>query len=402
VTIPAEVLFNKNLSPREMILFGHLNNMAYNEYGFCWSGNKYLSRLIGVAPETVSSMISKLAKEQYLVLEYETLYDGKEVRRIYINKKYPEIYDETLREAYGKLKDPLRKSLTPLKQNLNTPKAKSQGALRKSLGNIDIDIENDIVKRTLSEPKDSDGENSNPSGKPSIQERNNEYLPKAKRLAEIVQSNKNVKVTQSKLKSWSNEIRKITEQDGIDPSRIDTALDWYAENIGGEFVPVIESASALKRKFINLEEAIKRDTRPSQNNHSKPDQKASPKKIIKQADLPRTNADDFIKYCYEPAKEILSYSNNSQLPELANKLISLYHNLYQQQQKTIDANDLMVGDANQVVHPETIIARYIQWLDRQDWLDDKQPGLFTPNHKLFNKFLNYLKDDNLGYDPITG
>ena len=70
IVIPAEVLANENLTPREMILFGYLLNMTYNDHGCCWASNRYLARLIRVTPETVSAMLAKLTKEQYILLEY--------------------------------------------------------------------------------------------------------------------------------------------------------------------------------------------------------------------------------------------------------------------------------------------------------------------------------------------
>ncbi len=158
IVIPAEVLMNTNLTPREMILFGYLLNMTYNEQGCCWASNRYLSRLIKVAPETVSAMISKLTKEQYLILEYETRYDGKETRRIFINKKYPEIYNETLKQRFQELKVPIRNSLRDLKENLNAPKGKTQDPISESLSNIDIDIDK-VDNLGSKEPSDPAGRN---------------------------------------------------------------------------------------------------------------------------------------------------------------------------------------------------------------------------------------------------
>lgn len=268
IVIPAEVLMNTDLSPREMILFGHLMNMTYNEYSCCWASNRYLSRLIGVAPETISTMISKLVDYQYLILEYETRYDGSQVRRIFINKKYPEIYAETLKQAFKQLKGPIRKNLRAFKENLNGPKENKKGPLRKSLNNIDNNIDNDINYITYSEVCTSESENNSSKennystqskNKPTPKERAKEYLPQAESLKEVVQSEKNIKINQSKLNSWANEIRKLVETDGVELSRINKVLDWYSKNIGGEYIPVVESGSALRNKFLRLEDAMTRE-----------------------------------------------------------------------------------------------------------------------------------------------
>jgi len=97
--------------------------------------------------------------------------------------------------------------------------------------------------------------------RPSLKERVSKYLPLAERLAEIIQSAKNVRITTRKLTSWADEIRKLVEYDGVGWDRVERALDWYAEHIGGEFVPVIESGKALRDKFLKLEGAMQRKSK---------------------------------------------------------------------------------------------------------------------------------------------
>jgi hypothetical protein len=91
------------------------------------------------------------------------------------------------------------------------------------------------------------------------QDKNSRYVPLAERLASIIRSHKRINVTSQKIVSWANEIRKLVEIDGVSIQRVETALDWYEENIGGEYIPVIESGSSLRSKFINLEHAMRRD-----------------------------------------------------------------------------------------------------------------------------------------------
>jgi predicted transcriptional regulator len=90
------------------------------------------------------------------------------------------------------------------------------------------------------------------------QDKNSRYVPLAERLASIIRSHKRINVTSQKIASWANEIRKLVEIDGVSIQRVETALDWYEENIGGEYIPVIESGSSLRSKFINLEDAMRR------------------------------------------------------------------------------------------------------------------------------------------------
>lgn len=90
-------------------------------------------------------------------------------------------------------------------------------------------------------------------------EKNKEYIPLAKKLSEIISSKKNVKITPAKIASWSEDIRKMSSTDGIGLPRIQKVLDWYAENIGGKYIPVIESGTSLREKFIRLESAMEND-----------------------------------------------------------------------------------------------------------------------------------------------
>lgn len=92
------------------------------------------------------------------------------------------------------------------------------------------------------------------------------YKPYAEKLAEIIRTTKNIKITARKVSTWADEIRKLVEVDGVAVERVEQALDWYADNIGGEFVPVIESGRALRDKFLKLENAMRRSNKaPSRN-----------------------------------------------------------------------------------------------------------------------------------------
>ena len=112
------------------------------------------------------------------------------------------------------------------------------------------------TNNSLSDLKGSDSENSH-------------FFSLAKKLGEIVKTKHKVKITSPKLKSWTSEIRKLNKTDGVSLDRISEALSWYADNIGGEFIPVIESGRSLRSKFLKLESAIKRDS--VEKEHDLPD-----------------------------------------------------------------------------------------------------------------------------------
>jgi hypothetical protein len=90
--------------------------------------------------------------------------------------------------------------------------------------------------------------------------RNYFYFPLAKRLSEIIHLKKNIEHTTIQINSWANDIRRLAEESKIDFKRIESVLNWYENNIGGQYIPVIESGSSLREKFIRLEAAMERGT----------------------------------------------------------------------------------------------------------------------------------------------
>lgn len=94
--------------------------------------------------------------------------------------------------------------------------------------------------------------------------KNKLYLPIAKDLADIITSKKKIRILPKTIPSWADEIRKLVTENQIPIKRVTTALEWYKENIGGNYVPVIESGKSLREKFLKLEAAIKRDDTPEE------------------------------------------------------------------------------------------------------------------------------------------
>lgn len=88
------------------------------------------------------------------------------------------------------------------------------------------------------------------------------YLPQAQRLSKIIQYKKNITHQLPQIKTWAKEITRLIRENKVTIERVDKALDWYEFNIGGEYVPVIESGSSFRTKFINLEAAIDRSKSP--------------------------------------------------------------------------------------------------------------------------------------------
>ena len=87
------------------------------------------------------------------------------------------------------------------------------------------------------------------------------YLPSAQKLGNIIRTKKNVKHTPAQIKGWAKEIKSLVEKQGVSMDRVDAALDWYEDNIGRDYVPVVESGSSLRQKWIRLEDAMERSSK---------------------------------------------------------------------------------------------------------------------------------------------
>jgi hypothetical protein len=234
--------------------------------------------------------------------------------------------------------------------------------------------------------------------KKNAKDKNSEFLPLAERLAGIIQSNKNIKVPSTRLHSWADEIRKLSQMEEIAPARIASALDWYAKNIGGQYVPIIESGSSLRNKFIKLEEAMKRaGAMPPSSSESIPDDGPSPKRLIQQ--YFNGLAPIFEQNCYLPAKDLISAPNTRpNKRRLAQALINLFEDIETAQSAHLPPN-------SQGLFPGaiTLIKNYIEWIGENDWIKDRSIPLFNINHPLFLRFRRAeASKDNLERDPITG
>ena len=111
--------------------------------------------------------------------------------------------------------------------------------------------------------------NSTKNKKPSRKERVEEYLPIAVRLSLIIKTTKNITHTSKQIQTWAYSICQLVEDNHVDIPRIDKALTWYEKNVGGEWVPVIESGNSLKEKFYKLEAAMERSKTPVRDSRPK-------------------------------------------------------------------------------------------------------------------------------------
>lgn len=244
IYIPSEILFHPELSHKEKILFAFINNMSQTTKG-CFASNKYLSDLTNIPKRSLQDSISKLKELGIFHIEYEQKKTNQVVRRIFINKRF---YTKLSRysEAGNDICDyeyDIDLDQHPPMQILHPPMQKTA---HNKTSSIITNTSNEVLDYNKTIPTKK------------IPKIENTFLPLANQLKDIIQTKKNITITRPQLREWSKCIRQLSEQSNIPPERIKHALDWYTDNIGIMYVPVIESGKSLKEKFLKLEAALER------------------------------------------------------------------------------------------------------------------------------------------------
>jgi len=81
--IPANVRYDKRISPNAKLLFGELTALS-NKKGFCYAGNEYFAQLYDVHKKTIQQWISDLAGAGFILIEIEDDSVHGKKRKIYI------------------------------------------------------------------------------------------------------------------------------------------------------------------------------------------------------------------------------------------------------------------------------------------------------------------------------
>lgn len=138
--IAADVRYDKTLRPNAKLLYAELTALC-NQYGYCWATNEYFADLYGLAPATVSRLISQLEGRGYIRCEMAATETGSE-RRIYagmffvqpleggIDKKVNTPLDENSKRGIDKKVNPLKENninITPY----SPPKGDGAASTRK-------------------------------------------------------------------------------------------------------------------------------------------------------------------------------------------------------------------------------------------------------------------------------
>ena len=145
---PATVRYDHRLKPNEKLLFGEITALS-NVKGYCYSTNKYFSKLYEVTVQTVSEWINHLKELGYL--KVEMIKDGKAIKERHLYPVVDAPIQENLNRGYsGKAEGGIQENLNrgirekPKENNTSintTSKNNSSSTTRDSLDNSTKDIE---------------------------------------------------------------------------------------------------------------------------------------------------------------------------------------------------------------------------------------------------------------------
>lgn len=84
--MPASLLYDPELTPREQVLLCHIRSLSDSEKG-CWASNKYLAGMIRVSVSQCEKLISSLIKRNYLEVTKRAKYRRYLITRINAGSK---------------------------------------------------------------------------------------------------------------------------------------------------------------------------------------------------------------------------------------------------------------------------------------------------------------------------
>ncbi|MHA1828620.1 MAG: hypothetical protein ACTSX6_08230 [Candidatus Heimdallarchaeaceae archaeon] len=253
-----------------------------------------------------------------------------------------------------------------------------------------MEIGTNLIFNKKTKGSNSVDQNGGRSKKPNLKERNKKYVPLANNLSNIVKTKKNIEHTSRQIDQWAEEFRKLEELNKVERKRMVRALKWYAKNIGGEYVPEIESGKSFREKFSKLESAIERDRSSAKvvQFHSK--SKIPPKEIN-----PRLTQ-ILVRASRAYAQE--SNNPNGELSEMeaiecANRIEKWHSNIPEK----IFKQSLNVVFKQEARFIETLLTRFFSWLDDQTWMKDKclNSKVLDPKGFLFRKFISHMSKESL-------
>ena len=213
IWIPANVWFmflKKEIGSTELHLLATIDSLVTPETG-CFASNEYLGEILGVRPDYIARLISKLKKKKLI---RQVKFDG---RRRFLETVWSRVELDRMHNA------DLDTSPTP-----SSPLGKIDKKAHTKSG-FGFEVEEDKP-----EPFDK-----------SLSIQLQATLPPKKRKRQIP-------------KSWPEQFRLLRTEDEHTKEEIEIALDWYCENYKDKWTPKCYTPKIFREKFDRVVAAMKR------------------------------------------------------------------------------------------------------------------------------------------------
>ena len=238
------------------IIIGYLCNQQEQFQDWFYCTYSKIEEELGIKEYTIRKCIQKLIEDGILFTERQ----GLPCRTYYL------INEEELTEIFtGQVLTKTKGQATVKTKGQATVKTKGH-IYNKTILNKNLINKTILNKNILLSQQSCDGEIVNNFSN-TLKDKNGEFFQYAEKLAQIIQTQKNITVSKNKLNAWANSIRLLNQQEKVPINRIDAALNWYENNVGGDYVPVVESGASFREKFTRLEDAMKRQNKPIRRNN---------------------------------------------------------------------------------------------------------------------------------------
>ena len=218
IWIPAEVWFmflKKEIGATELHLLATIDSLVTPEKG-CFASNKYLGEMLGVRPDYIARLISKLKQKQLI---QQVKFDGR--RRF-------------LETVWSRIEELDRTSNTDLEMSppVSSPMGKRD---RKEQTGGGFGFVHEVEDEVRHEPFDK-----------SCAIQLQSTLPPKKRRKRLP-------------KTWADHFRLLRTEDEHTKETIEEVLDWYCENYQEKWTPKCYTPKIFREKFDRVIAAKKRD-----------------------------------------------------------------------------------------------------------------------------------------------
>ena len=351
IGIPFEVLFHPGLNNTEKILYGFIRNLSHSEKG-CYATNAWLAGLLGVGKQTITNSISNMDKWGVVIVKQD---EETDVRRIYINAEYTDIYNKFLsKKGYKDINRGVLEKLYPSIKNL--------------IGSYPLTYSKSILEDVRKDARLTTFKNFILQEVPEQWRENIDLLKSINDWLLVRYEKKSANPTKRACELTGRDLAKYSLEVATEALKVAAKNSWT-----GVFPDKIKPEDI---KHVREEVASR-----------------SPHEIISTYFNNSSYGKKFIQY-YDVAEHTLTNHSNGQGPVLAKNMLTMRKEIRRKQ--TARALENMAIPAS-----GEIVFRYASWLGEQTWMDNVDAKTYTEEHALFKKFVRMLSDE-VGVDIYDG